>query len=260
MFKARTVMKNEFKIFLTALSFYTRVPIGNIKGWSEEMLNKSTRYFPLIGIIVGGVAAIAFWGLNFYLPISIAVILSMVITILFTGAFHEDGFADFCDGFGGGYTPERILDIMKDSRIGTYGTVGLVMILFIKFMALMHIDAARIPLVLISGHAASRIFPVLLIYTSQYARLDATSKTKPVGKADSTFSLLFALVTGGASMGLLGWQEVVLCVAVLITVAYFFRNYIIRILGGYTGDVLGALQQLCEVFFYLAILGYQNYL
>lgn len=252
-------MKQEFKIFLTAISFYTRVPVGNIKGWSEELLNKSTRYFPIVGVLVGSVGAVSFWGLCFYLPVSIAVVLSMVITILFTGAFHEDGFADFCDGFGGGYTPERILEIMKDSRIGTYGSIGLFAVLALKFLTLIHIDSVRIPLILISGHAISRVFPVLLIYTAKYARLDATSKTKPVGKAHSLFSLLFALLTGLTTLFFLQWQEIVLALGLLVVVAYLFRDFITRKLGGYTGDVLGALQQLCEVVFYLSILGWQNY-
>ncbi|MDX8341077.1 adenosylcobinamide-GDP ribazoletransferase [Draconibacterium sp. IB214405] len=251
-------MKNEIKIFLTALMFYTRIPVGQIEGWSERMLNKSTRYFPVIGWLVGGVAALVFSLVGTVLPVTLAIALSMVATILLTGAFHEDGFADFCDGFGGGYTPERILEIMKDSRIGTYGTVGLLSVLAIKFLALSHLDAVRIPFILIAGHALSRIFPVLLIYSSGYARLDASSKTKPVGKADSLFSLLFALVTGALSLLFFNWQEIVLVVAVLLIVTFFFRNYITRKLGGYTGDVLGALQQLCEVFFYLCILAYQN--
>lgn len=223
------------------------------------MLNKSTRYFPFVGVLVGGVGAIAFLLFNLYLPVSISVILSMVATILFTGAFHEDGFADFCDGFGGGYTPEKILLIMKDSRIGTYGSIGLFAMLGIKFVTLMHVDPLRIPVVLIAGHALSRVFPVLLIYTSEYARLDASSKTKPVGKADSLFSLLFAIVVGTAPLIFLEWHEIAIGVGLLMSVSFFFRNYITRILGGYTGDILGALQQLCEVFFYMAILGYQNY-
>ena len=238
--------------------FYTRIPVGRIEGWSEKMLNKSTRYFPIIGWIVGGVGALVFLLFGAVLPVTMAIALSMVATILLTGSFHEDGFADFCDGFGGGYTPERILEIMKDSRIGTYGTVGLLSVLAVKFLAVSHVDATRIPFILIAGHALSRVFPVLLIYSSVYARLDATSKTKPVGKADSLFSLLVALVTGGASLLFLAWQETVLVVAVLLIVTFFFRNYITRKLGGYTGDVLGALQQLCEVFFYLCILAYQN--
>ncbi len=239
--------------------FYTRFPVKHIEGWSEDLLNKSTRYFPLIGILVGGVGALSFYGAIQLFPVSLAVILSMVVTIFFTGAFHEDGFADFCDGFGGGYTNQRILEIMKDSRIGTYGSIGLLLILGIKFLALTQIEIARIPFIIIAGHAVSRLFPVLLIYTSQYARLDASSKTKPIGKADSVSSLIFALTLGGTTLFLLSWLEAIIGITVLIVVFLFFRKYIIRKLGGYTGDVLGALQQLCEVFFYLSIVGIQNF-
>lgn len=252
-------MKTEFKIFLTALMFYTRFPVSKIEGWSETMLNKSTRYFPFIGIIVGGVGALVFWGAIQIFPVSLSVLLSIIATIFFTGAFHEDGFADFCDGFGGGYTKERILEIMKDSRIGTYGSIGLIMILGVKFLALTQIDVVRIPYLIIAGHAISRLFPVLLIYTSEYARLDASSKTKPVGKADSTFSLLFALAIGGSTLLLLSGIEIVITLSILTIVFLLFRKYINKKLDGYTGDILGALQQLCEVFFYLSIVGIQSF-
>lgn len=252
-------MKNEIKIFLTALMFYTRFPVKHIEDWSEKMLNKSIRYFPLIGILVGGLGALMFWGASQIFPVSIAVILSMVATIFFTGAFHEDGFADFCDGFGGGLTKEKILEIMKDSRIGTYGSIGLIMMLGAKFLTLTNIEITRIPFILIAGHAVSRIFPVLLIYTSEYARVDASSKTKPVGKADSTFSLLFAIVVGSSTLLFINWQEILLTIGTLLIVFLLFRKYINKKLGGYTGDVLGALQQLSEVFFYLTISGFQNY-
>jgi adenosylcobinamide-GDP ribazoletransferase len=238
--------------------FYTRFPVRKIEGWSEMMLNKSTRYFPFIGIIVGGVGALFFLGANQIFPLSLAVLLSMIATIFFTGAFHEDGFADFSDGFGGGYTKERILEIMKDSRIGTYGSVALFMILGVKFLALTQIEITRIPYLIIVGHAVSRLFPVLLIYTSEYARLDASSKTKPVGKADSTFSLVFALAIGGSTLFFLSWIEVAITLFSLTIVFLLFRKYINKKLGGYTGDILGALQQLCEVFFYLSIVAIQS--
>jgi adenosylcobinamide-GDP ribazoletransferase len=232
--------------------------VKNIEGWSEKMLNKSTRYFPLIGIIVGGVGALFFLGANQIFPVSLAVLLSMIATIFFTGAFHEDGFADFSDGFGGGYTKERILEIMKDSRIGTYGSVALLMILGVKFLAITQFEISRIPYLIITGHAVSRLFPVLLIYTSEYARLDASSKTKPVGKADSTFSLLFALAIGGSTLFFLSWIEVAITLFSLTIIFLLFRKYINKKLGGYTGDILGALQQLCEVFFYLSIVAIQS--
>ncbi len=246
-------MKNEFRIFLTALMFYTRFPVREIKGWLETMLNQSTRYFPLIGILVGTVTAFSFFAASQIFPVSLALVLAMAASVLFTGAFHEDGFADFCDGFGGGQTKERILEIMKDSRIGTYGTIGLMLMLGTKYASLVQIDEARIPIILIAGNAFSRVFPVLLIYTADYARLDATSKTKPIGKADSVFSLIFALATGSSLLAFLQWQEIIIAVVLLSLVFLLYRMYIIKKLEGYTGDVLGALQQISEVLFYLII-------
>ena len=233
--------------------FYTRFPVSEIKGWSEVMLNKSTRYFPLIGMLVGVVTAFSFFAASQVFPVSLSLVLAMAVSVLFTGAFHEDGFADFCDGFGGGHTKERILEIMKDSRIGTYGTIGLMLMLGTKYASLLQIDEARTPFILIAGNAFSRVFPVLLIYTADYARLDATSKTKPVGKADSVFSLIFAAATGSSLLVFLQWHEIIIAIVLLMVVFLLFRMYIIKRLEGYTGDVLGALQQISEVLFYLVI-------
>ncbi len=251
-------MKTQFKIFLTALMFYTRFPIKNINGWNEEMLNKSTRYFTLIGILVGAVGAAVFFAAIQLFPQQIAVALSIAATIFFTGAFHEDGFADFCDGFGGGSSPSKILEIMKDSRIGTYGSVGLILILGIKFLALSNFPASQIPLLLIAGHAASRMFPVLLIYSSQYVRIDLKSKVKPIGHADSIYSLLFALLVGATPLFFISWKIALIALTVLSVAFLVFQNYVNRKLGGYTGDVLGALQQLSELFFYLSVLAFQT--
>lgn len=252
-------MKEQFNIFRTALMFYTRVPVGKIGGYSEGMLNKSTRFFPIIGLLVGAVAALVFWVASLILPQSVAILLSVVATILFTGAFHEDGFADFCDGFGGGYTPGKILDIMKDSRIGTYGSIGLLLMLLLKFVTLNEFAPVIIPLILISGHVFSRLFPVILIYTAEYVRLDETSKVKPIGKGDGAFTLIFAIVTGVLPLFFIPWEWSVAVTIVLAVIFVFFRNYVKRKLGGYTGDVLGALQQLCELFFYISILAVQNF-
>ena len=223
------------------------------------MLNKSTRYFTFIGVLVGGVGALIFWGAVQVFPVSVAVILSIVATVFFTGAFHEDGFADFCDGFGGGSSPSKILEIMKDSRIGTYGSVGLILILGVKFLTISNFNTSQIPLILIAGHAASRIFPVLLIYSSNYVRIDLKSKIKPIGHADSIFSLLFAILVGMVPVLFISWKVALLIFVILSVLFLIFQKYIEKKLGGYTGDVLGALQQLSEVLFYLSVLGFQNF-
>lgn len=112
--------------FFTALMFFTRIPVPGSIPYSKELLNKALRFFPLVGGIVGGIGAGILWLGMLIFPFPLALLLSMVVTIFITGAFHEDGFADFCDGYGGGITKERILEIMKDSRLGTYGTIGLI--------------------------------------------------------------------------------------------------------------------------------------
>jgi adenosylcobinamide-GDP ribazoletransferase len=251
-------MKKQLYIFLNAIMFYTRIPVPKNLPYSDEMLNRSTRYFPFIGWIIGGIGAAVFYGLQFIFPPELAILLSMLVTIFITGAFHEDGFADFCDGFGGGYTKEKILTIMKDSRIGTYGSIGLIGMLATKFLSLHVIDSATIPLILVTGHALSRLTPVLVIFTSEYARADLESKSKPIGQKGKPIDLLVAIFFGLALLAFVPLTFSVVIVSILLVTTFIFRNYIVGKLGGYTGDCLGALQQISEVLFYLAWVAFQN--
>lgn len=251
-------MRNEWNIFLNALMFYSRIPVPRNTPFSPAILNKATRYFPLVGAIIGATGALFYWFGSFVLPQPIAVALSMAATIFITGAFHEDGFADFCDGFGGGYTKEKILEIMKDSRIGTYGTIGLIFMLLTKFLCLSDIQPASVPWILIAAHAFSRILPVMLIYNAHYVREDLTSKVKPIGHKDTPLAFIFALFWGSIFLPFIPFEAIILIVGLSALLFCIFRSYIKTKLGGYTGDVLGALQQLAEVIFYLGIIITQN--
>jgi adenosylcobinamide-GDP ribazoletransferase len=255
------MMRRQVELFFTALMFYTRVPCPRWVGHSEEMLNKSTIYFPVIGWLVGGAAGLAFWVLSHFFPPNLAILLSMVVSILMTGAFHEDGFADVCDGFGGGWTQERILDIMKDSRLGTYGAAGLGLILALKFYALqainhrsLYILQSIIP-VLIVAHSLSRATALTFIYTHEYARANEDSKAKPVAK-----KLSFGELAVGVGLGLLPllayaiWLRnpwLLLVLLPLWLVKAYLARYFQKWIGGYTGDCLGATQQVAEVVVYL---------
>lgn len=251
-------MQKQLHIFLNAIMFYTRIPVPKNLPYSDQMLNQATRWFPFIGWIVGGIGAGVFYGLQFIFPPELAILLSMLVTIFITGAFHEDGFADFCDGFGGGYTKEKILTIMKDSRIGTYGSIGLIGMLATKFMGLHSIDVAMVPLILVAGHALSRLMPVVVIFTSEYARADLESKSKPIGQKGKPIDLLVAIFFGLFWLTFLPLLFSAIIVPVLLLVTVVFRKYITGKLGGYTGDCLGALQQISEVLFYLAWVAFQN--
>jgi adenosylcobinamide-GDP ribazoletransferase len=247
-------MKKEIRIFFTALMYFTRIPCPKWVDHSEEYLNKSSRYFPIVGIIVGSISALTYWVFQLILPVDIAILLSMIASVLTTGAFHEDGFADVCDGFGGGWTKEKILLIMKDSRLGTFGVLGLALILLLKWSVLNHLPAETLIFTLISGHAISRLNAVSLIYTDQYAREDDTSKSKPLATKMSIGSLVFAIITGIAPLALFVNPYIFLTLLPLLLVRWYFSSYFKKWIGGYTGDCLGALQQVSEVVFYITLL------
>jgi adenosylcobinamide-GDP ribazoletransferase len=248
----------ELNLLLTAIQFYTRIPVPRDLDYSDEKLNHASRYLPLVGLVVGGLAAAFVMGALKFLPIPVAVILSMALTIFITGAFHEDGFADFCDGFGGGLTREKIIQIMKDSRIGAYGTIGIVAILLTKFALLSEVNSSKLPFILIAAHAASRLMPVLVIYSSKYVRDDETSKIKPIGKKGRDSDLLVAITFGLGALFFLHWKFALAAIPVVFIVPFIFRAYIVKKIGGYTGDTLGALQQIGEVCIYLLFLAFQD--
>lgn len=245
-------MKKEVHIFLTAIMFFTRIPCPKWVDHDPKYLKKSSKYFSLVGIIVGAMGALVYFGASYFLSNEIAILLSMVSTIYITGAFHEDGFADVCDGLGGGWTKEKILLIMKDSRLGTYGAVGLILILALKFSALADTPSYLIPITLISGHALSRFIATTLIYTHPYVRDTEDSKAKPAAKSMSLGSLSISAIFG--ILPLLFFKEPLIFLVLIPT--YLSKMYLAakfkKWLGGQTGDCAGAVQQLSEVVFYLS--------
>ena len=247
-------MKRELKILLTAIMFYTRIPVPKWTGFSAEALNNATRYLPLIGIFVGGFGGLVFWSSSQLFGVYISILISLIFMVLLTGAFHEDGLADFCDGFGGGLAKEQVLSIMKDSRIGTYGTIALVMLFLAKIFLVSEIRPVEIPLAIMVANAWSRLNPVLLIYTSEYVSDEEHSKSKPIGTKGSLATLLIALLLGLSPLFLLAWEMVPFLICIQLFILFFFRMYLHRKIGGYTGDTLGALQQLSEIGFYITYL------
>jgi len=244
-------MKKQLRILFTSVMFYTRIPVPRRTGFSKENLNKATGYFPFVGIMVGAIGGTIYWAAQHILPVSVSVLLCMITTILITGAFHEDAISDFCDGFGGGYSQEQILNIMKDSRIGTYGAIGLIMVLLSRYVLLSNIETAKFLAVIIAGNALSRLNAVFVIFSSEYVRNDETSKSKPVGEKHGIFTLMLAIVFGLIPMIFIPFISTIIIISALIVTFLVFRWYIIKILGGYTGDVLGAIQQISELVFYL---------
>lgn len=248
----------ELRRFLIALGYFTRLPVPAWVGWSSFELNRATRYFPLVGLLVGGVAAASLWvALQFWTG-PVAVLLSMLVSLLLTGAFHEDGLADSADGFGGGWEKAKVLAIMKDSRIGTYGAAALVCALLLKFAALDALGRQAL-LALPLVHALSRVPPLLIMAFMAYVREDDSTRAKPVAEGLGmsewfTGSLLGLLPLAGAvALGLLAPLRALALLCVLAVAGLICARYFRQRLGGYTGDALGAAQQVCELAGYLAL-------
>jgi adenosylcobinamide-GDP ribazoletransferase len=246
------LLRNELEYFFGAIRFFTRLPVPAWVGHSSQALEHSSRYFPLVGLMIGGIAAALFAVTAVFWPKTLAVLASMAITLLLTGAFHEDGWSDMVDGFGGGWDKSQTLAIMKDSRIGSFGAVALMVMLLTKFFLLVEIDLLLVPFALIAGHAFSRLCATLVLRGLDYVRDEG--KSKPLSTAISAGGITFAALTALLPMLLLPPQQVLAAVILpLLATLWLVRLFKQRI-GGYTGDCLGATQQLSEVTFYAGLL------
>jgi adenosylcobinamide-GDP ribazoletransferase len=255
-------MGRELRLFLVALQFLTRVPVPASLGYSAAWLQASVRHFPAVGLLVGAFAALVLWAAAHLWPAAVAVALSMGATVWLTGAFHEDGLADTCDALGGAVSRERALEIMKDSRLGSYGTIGLVAVLGLKAAALYglavrDLDAtlAALPL----AHALSRAAPVLLLRLLPYAGDAAQAKAKPMATTASDGNVAVALLWCVVAAALAcAWHldaaHVLLAALAAAVVAFAMARWLRLRLGGFTGDTLGAAQQGAELAVYLALL------
>ncbi|OXA99876.1 adenosylcobinamide-GDP ribazoletransferase [Flavobacterium oncorhynchi] len=257
-------MKKELHIFFTCLMFYTRIPCPKNINHDPDYLNKATRYFPFIGWIVGTISFTAFYIFSLFLSTETAVIFAIITSVLTTGAFHEDGFADVCDGFGGGWTKEKILMIMKDSAIGAYGAIGLVLLFLAKFKLLTESISLftnsnsylLVFLLFISAHSVSRLAAISIIFTHEYSRDDASSKSKPIAKNHSWKEIFGSFFFGLLPLLIFSCFNFKFLLALIpvFIMRYFLARYFQKWIDGYTGDCLGATQQVCEVVYYLSFL------
>jgi adenosylcobinamide-GDP ribazoletransferase len=272
---------NTLREFLLAVQFFTRIPItGKLAEWvgfSPAMLRASAGHFPGVGVLVGAVAAGVYALLAELLPDTayaplIAAVLSTVVTVLMTGGFHEDGLADVADGMGGSYDKDRALEIMKDSRVGAFGAMALVLALLAKAALLALLGSVDgIPegwdespfkawyacCALFAGHVVSRTLPLLLIYWLPHVGDTAASKSKPLADQISLNSLLTAfawcfMALAFVLYALEATDLIVACSFAAVALLYMHRIFKRR-LQGFTGDCLGAAQQVCEIAFYLGL-------
>ena len=257
-------IKHEWRLLLVAVQFLTRLPVPQFANYNPQWLHQSSRHFPAVGLLVGLLCAGVFWlGSILFTPL-VAAVISTAFGIKLTGAFHEDGLADSCDGLGGGLTRERTLEIMKDSRLGTYGVLGLVSALLIKISLLASMPLSVAIVALIIGHTASRLLCISLLTLLPYGGEIEHAKAKPMAQQLTPFQGLLSsgwLLLAGVLVVLLfphtvqqiGIWQWLLALLLGIVATDYMRRLLHRRLEGYTGDGLGATQQLSEIAIYIGL-------
>jgi adenosylcobinamide-GDP ribazoletransferase len=250
---------HELRLFFIALQFLTRVPAPRWVGFEPDWLNQSARYFPAVGLLVGCIAALVLWAASVVFSPAVAVGLSMAVTLLLTGGFHEDGLADTFDALGGAVSRERALTIMKDSRIGSYGALALLVVLGLKAAALASMPLAVAVPAMLLGHTASRTAAVWLIWMLPYAGDVEHAKAKPLARRISLRGLcvavLWAALVAAVLIARVPGHAAWVGTSVVMAAAggLWMLRWLRKRLGGYTGDTLGATQQITEL---LVLLGW----
>ena len=247
---------NELRTLALAVQFLTRLPVPAGATYSPQREAAAVRYYPLVGVLIGGLCAGVFLLADIWFSGPLAVLLAAAAGLAVTGAFHEDGLADTFDGIGAAANDrDRALEVMRDSRLGTYGTVALIMALGIKVAALSSMAPSMVCAALIAGHGLSRFSSVMVIQTGRYVHETgvATEASKRLGAVGA----LVVMLTGAALVaGLVMYLSplaAILALAGLTAGHVLMRLYFEPRLGGYTGDALGAVQQASKIGLYLGL-------
>ena len=248
-------MKKQVKRFLLTLGFMTRIPVnvdlGEVK---DEDMHKGFLYYPVVGLVIGLIDMAVYLLISQLLPQIFAVIFALLANFCVTGAFALDGLCDTADGIYSARSKERMLEIMKDSRIGTNGAIAMCFDILLKVAGLCYVDMKW--LVILMMPIAGKIVQGVIVYKAIYPRKKGIGiYVGTIDRPTLIGTIIFGLVFMGLAFG--GWGIVIY--AVLLLLAWLFRRYITGKIGGITGDIMGAGSELAEVELLLLLLILMRY-
>ena len=240
---------------LAAFIFFTRLPFWRLRQPNPHAYETVVEHWPLTGWLTGGLTAVALWGGSMLLPYTTAIAVALLLRVLLTGALHEDGLADFCDGFGGGGNDrERILAIMKDSHIGTYGVLGLVFYYLLLASCLLSMTPEKAAITIMAADPFCKMIAAQVIQMMPYARTADTAKNKVVYRKFSWKAGISLMIQGGLPIAIIWWVfglpiDIIFYPCIVLYLLYLLLHHR---LNGYTGDCCGAIFLLTELSFYMA--------
>ena len=244
-------MKRVVKLFLSAVAFMTRLPVPVEMQGTPDTLASAAAFFPLVGLLVGGGAIILNHVFSGFVAHDVVIVIVLVFLIVITGGFHEDALADAADGFGGAWGKEQILNIMGDSRVGSFGALAIALALLARFVFLANVPAQKFDSYLVAGQVTCRWTALLLAFFLPPARQQSGQGARLAGRI-TTFTLVtgslmtFTILAVALGMKAL-WVGLVAIAMTELSGAFYLRR-----IGGVTGDCLGATNQLTEVAVYFA--------
>ena len=240
------VVRRQGVLLAVAVQFLTRLPTPRIALFEPDMPVRAARYYPLVGHLVGAICAVVWLGALRLWNAPVAAVSAVVAGMLITGGFHEDGLADTADGLGGGQTAERRLEIMKDSRIGSYGALALIASALLRVSALASLAPAAGALALVVAHGAARATAVMVMGSTPYVGDIGAAKGRAAGVRVRGREMLAAAVIGFAPLALLPLRQGVVASLLVALAATALALTARRLIGGHTGDVLGGVEQVAE--------------
>ncbi|MEM7130853.1 MAG: adenosylcobinamide-GDP ribazoletransferase [Chloroflexota bacterium] len=245
-------MKEQINLFFLALGFFSRIPMSAWVEYSPERQQRASRYIGLVGWLLGGLVVLTLFAAQSIFSTTISIWLAILVGLLLTGALHEDGLADLADAFGGGFTAEKKLAIMKDSRLGTYGAVAIVMALGGKFLLLS--ELSPIWPALLVAYPLSRAVAITFTFDMPYVSDSNQSKSQSFSNNQSMADLFILSISILPILSLLSLPSFVALLVTLLLFRFCFKRFLLRQIGGYTGDCLGAAQQLSELIVYSVLI------
>lgn len=243
---------------LAALMFFTRLPFWKIAEVPAEYFKNVVSLWPLAGWLTSGISVLVLYAAALVFPASVAVVLAIASRLLVTGCLHEDGLADFFDGFGGGRNREGILAIMKDSHIGSYGTIGLILYFALLFLTLNSLPLEVAGAAMLAGDPFSKAVSGMIINRLPYARKAEEAKNRTVYSRMTAGEYAACILCGIVPLVWLPSTHYLLATLAPLLVWYLLTSYMKKKIGGYTGDCCGAMFLLTELAFYLTVAALTN--
>ena len=238
--------RRELRLLVCAVQLLTRLPTPQLRGFEPDWTMRAVRYYPLVGQLVGLICAAVLLAASWIWSGPLPAMLAVAVGALVTGGFHEDGLADTFDGLGGGRTREARLAVMKDSRIGTYGVLALGLVTALRIAALASLAPLHAAAALLFAHGAARASAVVVMAASPYVGDPAVAKLTRPSRALTAIEVVLACLLSLWPAFLLGWQGALAGLALAALSTALLERQASRLIGGHTGDVLGAVEQLAE--------------